>query len=62
MGGQAGLTDAFVSAMVGMLGLIAALFVVASVLRLNGEGDVRTGGAGARGRGGTAAVGARGTW
>ncbi|GAA5211818.1 ABC transporter permease [Streptomyces thinghirensis] len=37
MGGQAGLTDAFVSAMVGMLGLIAALFVVASVLRLNGE-------------------------
>lgn len=37
MGGQAGLTDAFVSAMVGMLGLIAALYVVASVLRLNGE-------------------------
>jgi ABC-2 type transport system permease protein len=37
MGGQAGLTDAFVSAMVGMLGLVAALYVVASVLRLNGE-------------------------
>ncbi|WKX19744.1 MULTISPECIES: ABC transporter permease [unclassified Streptomyces] len=37
MGGQAGLTDAFVSAMVGMLGLIAALYVVASVLRLSGE-------------------------
>ncbi|MET8570410.1 ABC transporter permease [Streptomyces sp. NPDC004783] len=37
MGGQAGLTDAFVSAMVGLLGLIAALYVVASVLRLAGE-------------------------
>ncbi|MFF0671259.1 ABC transporter permease [Streptomyces tendae] len=37
MGGQAGLTDAFVSAMIGMLGLIAALYVVASVLRLGGE-------------------------
>ncbi|MFH9808478.1 ABC transporter permease [Streptomyces olivaceus] len=37
MGGQAGLTDAFVSAMVGMLGLVAALYVVASVLRLSGE-------------------------
>ncbi|OWA08209.1 ABC transporter permease [Streptomyces sp. CS113] len=37
MGGQAGLTDAFVSAMIGMLGLIAALYVVASVLRLSGE-------------------------
>ncbi|MEU9588488.1 ABC transporter permease [Streptomyces sp. NPDC048193] len=35
--GQAGLTDAFVSAMVGMLGLVAALYVVASVLRLGGE-------------------------
>ncbi|MYR41373.1 ABC transporter permease, partial [Streptomyces sp. SID5910] len=34
MGGEAGLTDAFVSAMVGMLGMIAALYVVASVLRL----------------------------
>ncbi|MFI1021529.1 ABC transporter permease [Streptomyces olivaceus] len=37
MGGQAGLTDAFVSAMVEMLGLVAALYVVASVLRLSGE-------------------------
>ncbi|MEU8730745.1 ABC transporter permease [Streptomyces tendae] len=37
MGGQVGLTDAFVSAMIGMLGLIAALYVVASVLRLSGE-------------------------
>lgn len=37
MGGQAGLTDAFVSAMIGMLGLIAALYIVASVLRLSGE-------------------------
>lgn len=37
MGGQAGLTDAFLSAMIGMLGLIAALYVVASVLRLHGE-------------------------
>jgi len=37
MGGQTGLTDAFLSAMVGMLGLIAALYVVASVLRLHGE-------------------------
>jgi ABC-2 type transport system permease protein len=37
MGGQAGVTDAFVSAMVGMLGLVAALYVVASVLRLHGE-------------------------
>ncbi|MEU3664243.1 ABC transporter permease [Streptomyces sp. NPDC032940] len=37
MGGRAGVTDAFVSAMVGMLGMIAALYVVASVLRLSGE-------------------------
>jgi ABC-2 type transport system permease protein len=37
MGGQSGLTDAFLASMVGMLGLIAALYVVASVLRLNGE-------------------------
>ncbi|MEV0641813.1 ABC transporter permease [Streptomyces sp. NPDC050619] len=37
MGGQAGLTDAFLSAMIGMLGLIAALYIVASVLRLHGE-------------------------
>ncbi|MEU9338783.1 ABC transporter permease [Streptomyces sp. NPDC048290] len=37
MGGQSGVTDAFLSAMVGMLGLIAALFIVSSVLRLHGE-------------------------
>ncbi len=37
MGGRAGLTDAFLSAMVGMLGMVAALYVVASVLRLSGE-------------------------
>ncbi|MFB8176753.1 ABC transporter permease [Streptomyces sp. NPDC055966] len=37
MGGQSGLTDAFLAAMVGMLGLVAALYVVSSVLRLNGE-------------------------
>jgi ABC-2 type transport system permease protein len=37
MGGQAGLTDAFLAAMVQMLGLVAALYVVASVLRLHGE-------------------------
>lgn len=37
MGGQSGLTDAFLAAMIGMLGLIAALYIVASVLRLNGE-------------------------
>ncbi|WP_328412306.1 ABC transporter permease [Streptomyces violaceus] len=37
MGGQSGLTDAFLAAMVGMLGLVAALYIVASVLRLHGE-------------------------
>ncbi|MFZ4153727.1 ABC transporter permease [Streptomyces pseudogriseolus] len=37
MGGEAGLTDAFLAAMAGMLGLVAALYVVASVLRLHGE-------------------------
>jgi ABC-2 type transport system permease protein len=37
MGGQSGLTDAFLASMVGMLGLVAALYVVASVLRLHGE-------------------------
>ncbi|MFI1168283.1 ABC transporter permease [Streptomyces sp. NPDC020801] len=37
MGGQSALTDAFLAAMVGMLGLIAALYVVSSVLRLSGE-------------------------
>ncbi|MDH6549802.1 ABC-2 type transport system permease protein [Streptomyces sp. SAI-041] len=37
MGGQSGLTDAFLASMTGMLGLVATLFVVASVLRLHGE-------------------------
>ncbi|MGA5770787.1 ABC transporter permease [Streptomyces pseudogriseolus] len=37
MGGESGLTDAFLAAMAGMLGLVAALYVVASVLRLHGE-------------------------
>ncbi|MEU6914004.1 ABC transporter permease [Streptomyces olindensis] len=37
MGGRSGLTDAFLASMVGMLGLVAALYVVASVLRLHGE-------------------------
>ncbi|CAM5657290.1 ABC transporter permease [Streptomyces coeruleorubidus] len=37
MGGRSGLTDAFLASMVGMLGLVAALYIVASVLRLNGE-------------------------
>ncbi|MER6071524.1 ABC transporter permease [Streptomyces sp. NPDC001817] len=37
MGGQSGLTDAFLAAMVGMLGLVAALYVASSVLRLSGE-------------------------
>ncbi|GGW62438.1 ABC transporter membrane-spanning protein [Streptomyces lucensis JCM 4490] len=37
MGGHHGLTDAFLASMTGMLGLIAALYVVASVLRLHGE-------------------------
>ncbi|MEU9625373.1 ABC transporter permease [Streptomyces luteogriseus] len=37
MGGQSGLTDAFLASMVGMLGLVSALYIVASVLRLHGE-------------------------
>ncbi|GAA1432407.1 ABC transporter membrane-spanning protein [Streptomyces thermospinosisporus] len=37
MGGQARLTDAFVASMIGMLGLVAALYIVGSVLRLTGE-------------------------
>jgi ABC-2 type transport system permease protein len=37
MGGQTGITDAFLATMVGMLGMVAALFVVSSVLRLHGE-------------------------
>ncbi|MFD7897070.1 ABC transporter permease [Streptomyces sp. NPDC059743] len=37
MGGQQGLTDSFLAAMTGMLGMVAALYVVSSVLRLYGE-------------------------
>ncbi|MFF3938374.1 ABC transporter permease [Streptomyces phaeofaciens] len=37
MGGQSGLTDAFLASMIGMLGLIASLYIVGSVLRLHGE-------------------------
>ncbi|MGW7239864.1 ABC transporter permease [Streptomyces sp. NPDC054804] len=37
MGGQSGVTNAFLASMVGILGLIATLYVVASVLRLSGE-------------------------
>ncbi|WP_330331266.1 ABC transporter permease [Streptomyces sp. NBC_00536] len=37
MGGQSGMTDAFLAAMAGMLGMVAALYIVASVLRLGGE-------------------------
>ncbi|MFK4206876.1 ABC transporter permease [Streptomyces sp. NPDC030920] len=37
MGGQAGLTDAFLATMVSVLGMVAALYIVASVLRLHGE-------------------------
>ncbi|GAA2637122.1 ABC transporter permease [Streptomyces vastus] len=37
MGGQAALTDAFLASMIGIMGLIAALYIVASVLRLHGE-------------------------
>jgi ABC-2 type transport system permease protein len=37
MGGQSGLTDAFLAAMTGLLGMAAALYAVQSVLRLHGE-------------------------
>ncbi|MEU0242946.1 ABC transporter permease [Streptomyces sp. NPDC006235] len=37
MGGRSGLTDTFLASMTGMLGLVAALYIVASVLRLHGE-------------------------
>ncbi|MER5463761.1 ABC transporter permease [Streptomyces sp. NPDC002668] len=37
MGGQAAMTEAFLAAMIGMFGMIAALYTVASVLRLHGE-------------------------
>ncbi|MCX5296945.1 ABC transporter permease [Streptomyces sp. NBC_00193] len=36
-GGAAGLTDAFLATMAGMLGLVAALFIVSAVLRLGAE-------------------------
>lgn len=37
MGGQSGLTDAFLASMVSVLGTVAALYTVSSVLRLHGE-------------------------
>lgn len=37
MGGQQGLKDSFLAAMVSLLGMVAALFGVAAVLRLHGE-------------------------
>ncbi|MER7896154.1 ABC transporter permease [Streptomyces sp. NPDC096046] len=37
MGGQSGLEDAFLASMAGLLGLVAALYIVASVLRLHAE-------------------------
>ncbi|WP_432042274.1 ABC transporter permease [Streptomyces cadmiisoli] len=37
MGGESALTDSFLASMVGILGLVAALYVVGSVLRLHGE-------------------------
>ncbi|RVU27478.1 ABC transporter permease [Streptomyces antnestii] len=37
MGGRSGIADAFLATMAGMLGMVAALYVVSSVLRLSGE-------------------------
>ncbi|MFE3553908.1 ABC transporter permease [Streptomyces sp. NPDC059193] len=37
MGGQSGIADAFLATMAGMLGLVAALYIVSAVLRLSGE-------------------------
>ncbi|KAA0939329.1 ABC transporter permease [Streptomyces apricus] len=37
MGGQSGITDAFLATMAGMLGMVAALYVVQCVLRLHSE-------------------------
>ncbi|MFD9333735.1 ABC transporter permease [Streptomyces sp. NPDC060028] len=37
MGGQSGLTDAFLATMAGMFGMVAALYIVSAVLRLSGE-------------------------
>ncbi|MFD9406141.1 ABC transporter permease [Streptomyces sp. NPDC059989] len=37
MGGQSGITDAFLATMAGMFGMVAALYIVSAVLRLSGE-------------------------
>ncbi|MGA4840589.1 ABC transporter permease [Streptomyces sp. G45] len=37
MGGHAGLTDAFLAAIIGVVGMVGALYAVTSVLRLHGE-------------------------
>ncbi|MEV6578204.1 ABC transporter permease [Streptomyces sp. NPDC051582] len=37
MGGQSGIADAFLATMAGMLGMIAALYIVSAVLRLSAE-------------------------
>ncbi|MGP3926543.1 ABC transporter permease [Streptomyces sp. 8N616] len=37
MGGQEGLTDAFLASMTGMLGMVAAIYAVGCVLRMRGE-------------------------
>ncbi|MGW5940725.1 ABC transporter permease [Streptomyces celluloflavus] len=37
MGGQQGLTDAFLATMTGLLGMVAAIYAAGSVLRLRGE-------------------------
>ncbi|MER7730855.1 ABC transporter permease [Streptomyces erythrochromogenes] len=37
MGGQGGLTDAFLATMAGLFGMVAALYAVSAVLRLSGE-------------------------
>ncbi|GHF46922.1 ABC transporter permease [Streptomyces morookaense] len=37
MGGQSGLTNAYLAAIVGLLGMVAALYAAQSVLRLHGE-------------------------
>ncbi|MER5951157.1 ABC transporter permease [Streptomyces sp. NPDC001904] len=37
MGGQSGLTDAFLAGMTGLLGMVAALYVVQAVLRMHAE-------------------------
>ncbi|WP_405762263.1 ABC transporter permease [Streptomyces sp. NBC_00045] len=37
MGGQSGIADAFLATMAGMLGMVAALYIVSAVLRLSAE-------------------------